>query len=118
MKGYENLKPGIHKLTREERSAGGKKSAEVQKKKRLIKEQMNMLMGLPIKSDKTKKMLEGLGIKPSEMNNQMAMIIAVYQKALKGDVNAFNTIRDTLGETITNKLEIQETPKIIDDISE
>ena len=118
MANEQNLLKGdeAHRLTPEEASKGGKRSGEVRREKKLMREQLNMLLNLPIKSTKTKEQLKELGIEDSEMNNQMALLIAMYQKAVKGDVSAFNTLRDTSGESIINKVEVQQTPIIEDDI--
>lgn len=114
--GVENLKPGEHKLTLEEQKAGGKASVEARRKKKLLKDNIQLLLSLPIKNNKTKDQLKALGIEEDDMTNQMAMVIAMYQKALKGDVGAFNTLRDTSGEAITNNVKIEQAPIIKDDI--
>ena len=116
MANESNLIPEAHKLTVEEQSAGGKASGKARKQKKLIRENIELLLGLPIKSTKTKEQLRQLGIDETEMNNQMALVIAMYQKALKGDVNAFNTLRDTLGQKPIERVETKEVPRIIDDI--
>lgn len=111
-----NLIPQAHILTLEEQSAGGKASGEARKQKKLIKDNIELLLSLPIKNAKTKDQLKALGIDDNEMNNQMALVIAMYQKAIKGDVSAFNTLRDTLGQKPVEKTEIAQAPIINDDI--
>ena len=39
----------------------------------------------------------------------MAMIISIWNKALKGDIQAFNSIRDSVGEKPTDKVEVKDT---------
>ena len=95
---------------------GQEASTKAKKEKKLIKDSIELLLGLPIKSNKTKEQLRELGIDESEMNNQTAMVIAIYQKAIKGDVNAFNTLRDTVGQKPIDRVETSEVPKIVDDI--
>ena len=115
----ENLKPsteGGHQLTGEEQKMGGIASGKARKEKKLIKDNIELLLSLPIKNNKMKEQLKQLGIEESEMNNQMAMVIAMYQKVLKGDVQAFNTLRDTLGQKPVEVQEVREVPKIVDDI--
>ena len=111
-----NLHPAEYKFTKEQMSKGGIASGKARKEKKLIKENIELLLSLPIKSNKTKEQLKELGIDETEMNNQMALVIAMYQKALKGDVQAFNTLRDSIGQGVVNKVAIQEVPQIIDDI--
>lgn len=101
MANEQNLKPCEYKLSREEAKKGGLASAESRRKRKAIKEQMELLLSLPLKNEKAKKQLSELGIEESEMTNQMAMIIKMYQTALSGgksSVSAFNSIRDTIGE--------------------
>lgn len=112
----ENLHPSEYKFSKEEMSRGGKASAKAQKERKMIKDNIELLLSLPIKSNKTKEQLKALGIDDDEMNNQMALVIAMYQKALKGDVQAFNTLRDTIGQKPIEVQEVREVPKIVDDI--
>ena len=111
-----NLHPAEYKFTKEQMSKGGIASGKARKEKKLIKENIELLLSLPIKSNKTKEQLKELGIDETEMNNQMALVIAMYQKALKGDVQAFNTLRDTIGQKPVEVQEVREVPKIVDDI--
>ncbi len=82
---------------------GGQKSGEVRRQRKAMKEQMEMLLSLPFKQQKQLKFIEDLGIDKDSIDNQMALIVAMYGKALKGDVQAFNTIREvTQDEKTTN----------------
>lgn len=122
MKGEENLIP-FNELTKEEQrelaKKGGKKSGEVRREKKLIKDQLNLLLSLPLKDPKAKKQLQSLGIDVDNLDNQMAMVISMWQKAIKGDVQAFNSIRDTVGEKPVEKVEVSkntdETIKEVND---
>lgn len=101
MANEQNLKPGEYKLTLEEQKKGGIASGEARRKRKAIKDQMELLLSLPIKNSKMKEQLKQLGIPESEMTNQMAMVIKMYQTVLNGNknsVSAFNSIRDTIGE--------------------
>lgn len=79
---------------RENGSKGGKKSGEVRRQRKAMKEQMEMLLSLPFKQEKQLKFMKSLGIEEEEIDNQMALMVAMYAKALKGDVQAFNSIRE------------------------
>lgn len=118
----ENLIPFNERTEEEQRkiaSMGGKASGEARKQKKLFKEQINLLLSLPLKDPKAKKQLEALGIDTDNIDNQMAMVISMWQKAIKGDVQAFNTLRDTAGEKPKEEIEVSrstdETIKEIDD---
>lgn len=99
---------------------GGIASGEARRKKKLIKDQFELLLSLPLKDEKAKKKLELLGIDTENIDNQMAMIIAMWQKAIKGDVSAFNSIQASVGEAPVNKQEITGNIPIVieDDIKE
>ena len=104
--------------TREERkesaSKAGKASGEAKRKRKAMKEQMEMLLSLPFKNKKQFNFMKDLGIEENDIDNQMALIVALYGKALKGDVQAFNTIREV---TQDNKTVSQENRvQIINDL--
>ena len=105
-----------YQLSPEEQQRGGIASGKARREKKLIKENIELLLSLPIKSGKIKEQLKSLGIDENDMTNQMALVIAMYQKASKGDVQAFNTLRDTVGQKPVEVQEVREVPKIVDDI--
>lgn len=52
-------------------------------------------------------------------SNKVAMVKALYEKAKSGDVNAFNTLRDTMGEKPVDKQEIKTNqPAVLSEYSE
>ena len=95
---------------------GGKASGEARRKNRNMKECLKMLLSLDVKSPKAREQLKALGIDDKEMTNQMALMVSMLNKALKGDKGCAEFIRDTSGQQIVNKTEVTEIPKIIDDI--
>ena len=95
---------------------GGKASGEARRKNRNMKECLKMLLSLDVKSPKAREQLKALGIDNEEMTNQMALMVSMLNKALKGDKGCAEFIRDTSGQQIVNKTEVTEIPKIIDDI--
>lgn len=128
--GEDNLKP-FNKLTEEEQrrisSKGGKASGEARRKKKLMKDQIELLLSLPFpdvqdrNGKKLKTTFKQLGLNDENIDNQMAMVIAMWQKALKGDVNAFNTLRDTVGEKPKENISVEdkrEKTKKLDNILE
>lgn len=96
-----NLIP-FTELTEEEQRKiavkGGIASGKARRRKKLIREQLKLLLSLPLKDENAKRKLEQLGIDADNLDNQMAMVIAIWNKALKGDIQAFNSIRDSVGE--------------------
>lgn len=96
-----NLIP-FTELTEEEQRKiavkGGIASGKARRRKKLIKEQLELLLSLPLKDENAKMKLKQMGIDADNLDNQMAMVISIWNKALKGDVQAFNSIRDSVGE--------------------
>jgi hypothetical protein len=110
MNNEDNLIPFSERSKEEARELGRKggiASGEARKKKKLFKEHIELLLSLPLKDKKAIKQLESLGIDIDNIDNQMAMVISMWQKALKGDVNAFNTLRDTVGEKPKETLSLE-----------
>lgn len=123
MANIQNLVPIDNtRYTQEERreraSKAGKASAEAKRKRKAIKETINLMLEMPVFNEKMKKQMQELGYVDEDITNQTALVLAMYKKALAGDVNAFNTIADRSGEVITQKIEQKEVPLIFDDIGE
>ena len=99
MANEKNLIP-INKRTkseqREYQKKGGKRSGEVRRQRKAMKEQMEMLLTLPFTHKKELKVIKELGIQTQDIDNQMALIVVMYEKALKGNVQAFNIIREII----------------------
>ena len=94
----------------------GKKSGEVRRKRKAMKEQMEMLLTLPLKNTKLKKQLQEIGINEKEIDNQMALIVSLYQTALRGGTNsvqAFNTIMEIVNEKQNKDNDIQSLSEAI-----
>lgn len=117
MANEQNLIPFNKRTEKEQREyarKGGKKSGEVRRKRKAMKEQMEMLLSLPFKQSEPLDFMKNLGIEEDNLDNQMALIVAMYGKALKGDVQAFNTIREVVQDEKTVKDE--DRVQIINDL--
>ena len=117
MANEQNLIPGNKRSQSEAREngrKGGQKSGEVRRQRKAMKEQIEMLLSLPFKQTKQLKFIEELGIDTKDIDNQMALLVALYGKALKGDVQAFNTIREVAQDSQTiNK---EDRVQIVNDL--
>lgn len=117
MANEQNLIPWNKRTENEQREyarQGGQKSGEVRRQRKAMKEQMEMLLSLPFKQEKQLKFMKSLGIEEEEIDNQMALMVAMYAKALKGDVQAFNSIREvTQDDKHINK---EDRVEIINDL--
>ena len=117
MANEQNLIPWNKRTENEQREyarKGGQKSGEVRRQRKAMKEQMEMLLSLPFKQEKQLKFMKSLGIEEEEIDNQMALMVVMYAKALKGDVQAFNSIREvTQDDKHINK---EDRVEIINDL--
>ena len=99
-------------MTPEERRENGRKggiaSGEAKRKKKAMRERLEILLELPIRSGKGAD-LEAIknfaALKGKNITVQDAMMIAQIQKALKGDTTAAAFVRDTAGENPSVKVE-------------
>ena len=114
--GESNLRP-FDTLTEEEqreiRVKGGKASVESRRKRKTLREQLDLLLSLNLRNEKLKRQIQSLGIDEEEITNGMALTIAMYQEALKGNPRAYELIRDTVGEKPIDVVQNIEQPTII-----
>lgn len=99
MANEQNLLKGNekHTFTPEELSKGGKASAEARRKKRDLRNAIEILLETDIK-----------GKNGEIKSGAEAIAIAQFQKALKGDTRAFEVIRDTAGQKPVEKVMVAE----------
>ena len=115
MANIENLRPRTT-LSFEEASAMGKRSAEVRKQKAEMRKSMkNTLEILLRKSLKRGEMalpedIQDLAdVENLNVDVMTAMSIATIQRALLGDIQAIQFIRDTIGEKPSDKVELDQS---------
>ena len=89
MANEQNLKPLTTKKAREIGKKGGIASGKKRKEQKTLKEELLLLL--------------------AEGDTQKKISLAVIQKALKGDLKAFEVIRDTTGQKCVEKVEISQT---------
>lgn len=102
---FQNMTP---EQRRENGRKGGIASGEAKRKKKAMKDRLEILLEMPLKSGKISDieaiknfaMLKGKNITVYD-----AMMIAQIQKALKGDTTAAAFVRDTAGENPSMKVE-------------
>ena len=114
--------------TREEHSEdsrkAGIKSGEARRRRKAMKEQMDMLLSLPFNlkdnnGNDISEMLTTLGIEKEDIDNQMAMIISLWKTAM-GDSNqkiqAVKEIREIVqdSQTVSKENRVQ----IVNDLPE
>lgn len=104
---------------------GGIASGEARRRKRTMKEQFDLLLSLPVNKDgkigKTvKAVADDLGIPVEELDNQMAMCLNMFSKAMsRKPEQAFASIQATVGEKPVEEIKVtkstDDTIKEIDD---
>ena len=95
------------KELREQTRNGGIKSGEARRRKKTMREALEMLMYNAKLPETTKQMLQAEGIKDAEsMNHQMVITRSLIAKAEAGDVQAYNAICAMIGEKPAEKVEM------------
>ena len=107
-----NLIPQSERTKEEQREIarkGGIASGEARKRKKSLKEAMDLLLSLPVKDNKVRKQIADLGIDPDLVDNQMAMVIAQWRQAVKGNTKAYQNIEATVGEKPKENIAVEDT---------
>lgn len=101
MPNEQNLIPINQRTKSEQReiqSAGGIASGASRRRKRSLKECADYYLALPPADKRRWNKISYQGVEPEEIDNQMAMIIGLTERAIKGDAKAAKVIIDLLGE--------------------
>lgn len=92
MANEQNLKPINERSKREQREIqrrGGIASGKARRKKADLKKAFNTILKADVANENISKQLEALGF---EATNEMALAMVMLQKAMKGNVKAFEQI--------------------------
>ena len=95
MANEQNLKPFSERTESEQRairSKGGKASGQARRKRKEFKEALKIALTIVMENNKT---VQEIGVE------------ALMDKFMKGDLKAFELIRDTIGEKPTDKQEVK-----------
>ena len=112
MPNEQNLIPNSERSPEELREMaanGGRASGVSRRRKRSLREAADLYLSLPVANKKAWNKISAEGVDPDDIDNQMAMIIGLTQKAIKGDAKAAKIIVDLLynqiGKTADDGLE-------------
>ena len=106
MANEQNLRPSEYKLSQEEAKKGGIASGEARRRKRDLRQALEMLL------EKEYKQRNGESITGTE-----AITAKLFEQAMKGNVKAFETIRATVGQDPVQKVMIAEVDQdVIDEV--
>ena len=122
-----NVKPPYTflKMTPEQRAECGRKGGiakrEVVRKRKEMKETLDILLSMPMKKNGKVYSAEELksfaDLKGKNITIDQAMMVCLVQKALKGDLSAITMIRDTIGEKPAEKVEATVTKNPFDELT-
>lgn len=112
MPNEQNLIPMDQRSQSEARELGregGRASGVSRRRKRSLREAADLYLSLPVANRRAWNKISAEGVDPDDIDNQMAMIIGLTQKAIKGDAKAAKIIVDLLdnqtGKTADDMLE-------------
>ena len=91
MTNEKNLIPFSERSKEEAREygrKGGINSGITRRRKRTLKQAADLAMSLPVSDPKTKAKLKGMGFDTEDADNQMAVIVGLMGRAMKGDPKA------------------------------
>ena len=104
----KNLIPNSERTPEELREMtrkGGIASGKARRKKADLKKAFETILQADVSSSKVKQQLETIGF---EATNEMALAMVMMQKAMKGDVRAFEQISKLVAVDTKDKLDKQE----------
>ena len=105
MANEKNLVPFDERTESEQReiaSAGGKASGKARRRKKSMKQKMQLLLSLPA-ADNDQSELATMGVDPEDMDNEMVLVKALFIAAAAGDTRAFDRIQDVLGRSVARE---------------
>lgn len=108
MANEQNLKPCEYQLSQEEAKKGGIASGKARREKKTLREMVELFGRLKV-DGKAARAMEDLGIGKDMQTRFMQGVVSLFNKANKGDVGAFNAIRDIIGEKPVDKTQLQGT---------
>jgi hypothetical protein len=84
-------------LSVEEQSKGGKASGETRRRRKALRDSMNMLLEMQPTAKEFNKLIEA-GFEPEEIDNSLMVTLALFNQSKKGDVQAIKELRNLIGE--------------------
>lgn len=91
---------------RERASKAGKASVVAKRRKKTMREALEMLMYKTELNEQTKQILKAEGVSEDDLNHQMVITRSLIAKAESGDVQAYNAICAMIGEKPAEKMEM------------
>lgn len=101
MANEKNLIPFDQRTESEQRairSAGGVASGVSRRRRKSLREAADLYLSLPPADRRCWNKLARKGLEPDEIDNQMAMVVGLTERAVKGDAKAAKVLIDLLGD--------------------
>ena len=105
MANEKNLVPQTERSPSEAREMGRKggiASGAARRRKKSMKQKMQLLLSLPAAGNDQAE-LAAMGVEPGDMDNEMVLIKALFLSAAEGETKAFDRIQDVLGRTVARE---------------
>lgn len=105
MANEKNLVPFDERSEKEARELGQKggiASGAARRRKKNLKQKMQLLLSLPA-ADNDQEELAVMGVDPEDMDNEMVLVKALFLAAAEGDTRAFDRIQDVLGKSVARE---------------
>ena len=105
MANEKNLVPFDERSVKEARELGQKggiASGKARRRKKNLKQKMQLLLSLPA-ADNDQSELATMGVDPEDMDNEMVLVKALFIAAAAGDTRAFDRIQDVLGKSVARE---------------
>lgn len=109
MAGVDNLIPFNERTESEQREiakAGGIASGQARREKKQLRNAVETILQMKAPEKIAKKLQMDIGINEDDVDFYAALGFAVINKGLKGDVAAFNAVRDIIGEKPTDSVTV------------
>lgn len=102
MPNEQNLVPFDSNQSREEAkkngAKGGRASGESRRRKKSLREAADLYLSMPVSDRRKWNKIAREGVDPEDIDNQMAMIIGLTQKAMAGDAKAAKLLFELVGD--------------------
>lgn len=105
MANEKNLVPFDERSEKEARELGQKggiASGKARRRKKNLKQKMQLLLSLPA-ADNDQSELATMGVDPEDMDNEMVLVKALFLAAAAGDTRAFDRIQDVLEKSVARE---------------
>lgn len=103
MANIQNLIPFTSNQSQEEAKKNGQKggiaSGKARRKRKAMKETLDLLLRTEVNDEQIKDTLSNMGIPKEEQDYQMVLMMSIFKRAMKGDKEDLKFITDMMSET-------------------